>query len=315
MKYLGLIVTNNLSWTEHAKTRSAKSLKAFFSLKRNLANSSTISTKKNGYRGSVVPIISYASSLWKPSKSELAITEKVQHRASILILGTNKLSYKSRLQILHLLPLSLYHEKHVVLLFARIINSKTDIDWEKYVQIIDTGITRSHAIPSYTSKCFRLKKCESDFWQRACSLSNKFNRHLNQDVIQSTQCKEELTTIYWRIFTAKFNENLPCTWRLCCDSTNCINTAKLNFYETQKTESDREAIPLELILNPSLLFLLLLFRCLKQCLRSIDTQHLHTLHIKRKISSSSFNRVCAVAVSVLAPWTCLNVLASHLLFL
>ena len=53
MKDLGLIVTNNLSWTEHAKTRSAKSLKAFFSLKRNLANSSTISTKKNAYRGYV----------------------------------------------------------------------------------------------------------------------------------------------------------------------------------------------------------------------------------------------------------------------
>ena len=180
-----------------------------------------------------MPIISYASSLWKPSKSELALTEKVQHRASIWILGTNKLSYKSRLQRLHLLPLSLYHEMHVVLLFARIINSKTDIDWEKYVQIIDTGITRSHAIPFYTSKCFQLKKCESDFWQRACSLSNINNRHLNQDVIKSTQCKEELTTIYWRYFTAKFNENLPCTWRLCCDCTNCINTAKLNFYETQ----------------------------------------------------------------------------------
>ena len=85
MKDLGIIVTNNLSWTEHAKTRSAKSLKAFFSLKRNLANSSTISTKKNAYRGYVVPIISYASSLWKPSKSELALSEKVQHRASIWI--------------------------------------------------------------------------------------------------------------------------------------------------------------------------------------------------------------------------------------
>ena len=164
MKDLGLIVTNDLSLTEHAKTRSAKSLKAFFTLKRNLANSSTISTKKNAYRGYVVPIISYASSLWKPSKSKLVLTEKVQHRASIWILGTNNLSYISRLQRLHLLPLSLYHEMYVVLLFARIINSKTDIDWEKYVQIIDTGITRSHAIPFYTSKCFRLKKCESDFW-------------------------------------------------------------------------------------------------------------------------------------------------------
>ena len=108
MKDLELIVTNNLSWTEHAKTRSAKSLKTFFSLKINLAISSTISTKKNSYRGYVVPIISYASSLWKPSKSELALTEKVQHRASVWILGTNKLSYKSRLQRLHLLPLSLY---------------------------------------------------------------------------------------------------------------------------------------------------------------------------------------------------------------
>ena len=178
-------------------------------------------------------IISYASSLWKTSKSELALTEKVQHRASIWILGTNKLSYKSRLQRLHLLPLSLYPEMHVVLLFARIINSKTDIDWEKYVQIIDTGITRSHAIPFYTSKSFQLKKFESDFWQRACSLSNIFNRNLNQDVIKSTQCKEELTFIYWRYFTAKLNENLACTWRLCCDCTNCINTAKLKFYETQ----------------------------------------------------------------------------------
>ena len=118
MKDLGLIITSTLSWTENATNRSAKALKTLCSVKRNISKITTNAMKLKSYKSYVAPIVSYGSSLWKPSKRDLKIFESVQNKATAWILSPTQ-EYKDRLISLHILPLSLYHELHIPLLLHK----------------------------------------------------------------------------------------------------------------------------------------------------------------------------------------------------
>ena len=125
IKDLGLFVTDSLNWTLHAKKRTEKALNAFFLLKRNLGKTN-FSIRKSAYVCYVVPIVSYGAALWKPSNGDLTLLESVQRKARSWIFQTSNsvLSYKEKLQKINILPLSLYQELHVVLLFAKMYREK-----------------------------------------------------------------------------------------------------------------------------------------------------------------------------------------------
>ena len=77
-KDLGIIVSNDLTWTANAKKRCEKAIKVFFTKKRNIDNGTSWVAKKNRYRSYIVPIISYGAVLWKISKSELRMIDNLQ---------------------------------------------------------------------------------------------------------------------------------------------------------------------------------------------------------------------------------------------
>ena len=64
LKDLGMIMSKNLNWTSHANNRASKALKALYCIKRNLSPATTMNNRKNAYKSYVVPIVSYASSVW-----------------------------------------------------------------------------------------------------------------------------------------------------------------------------------------------------------------------------------------------------------
>ena len=81
MKDLGIIVSENLTWSTHVRKRAQIALTALFTLKRNLAITTSFK-RKSAYFSYVVPIVSYGSSLWLPSKGDLRIVEKsIQRKA------------------------------------------------------------------------------------------------------------------------------------------------------------------------------------------------------------------------------------------
>ena len=81
----------------------------------------------------------------------------------------------------------------------------------------------------YESKQFRLQKSESDFFLRACNITNALNEHLKFDIMEHENIKEQIKNVFWRYFKEKFNENYPCSWRIDCRCMNCKNIRKLNF--------------------------------------------------------------------------------------
>ena len=86
-KDLGVIMTKNISWNENIKRRTGKAWRAFFNLKRNISCYANLETKLNAYVGYVVPVISYASQVWYPSKTEMREIERVQQKDKKLLHG------------------------------------------------------------------------------------------------------------------------------------------------------------------------------------------------------------------------------------
>ena len=180
-KHLGIMISNDLIWTAQTERKCEKTMKAFFTIKRNIANGTPWTTRKNLYRSYIVPILSYVSVLWKPSKTELKSIESIQMKARNWILGTGQLEYKERLGRINLLPLALYHEMHVLLLFSQTVLNTFDLEWQKFVQL-EKGKTRIKEIGVFKiRKCFK-QKLASDFWMRTVYLANLFGNGFGTNV-------------------------------------------------------------------------------------------------------------------------------------
>ena len=130
-----IMISNDITWTAQTEWRCEKTIKAIFTIKRNIADGTPWTTRNNLYRSYIVPIVSYGAVLWKPSKTDLKSNEWIQMKASKRILGTGQLEYKERLRRINLLPLALYYKMHVLLLFIQSVLNTYDLEWRKFVQL------------------------------------------------------------------------------------------------------------------------------------------------------------------------------------
>ena len=97
-KDLGIIVTENLSWNDHAEERCKKATGAFFQIKKNLSLKTSQFLKLSAYCGYVMPILSYGSEVLLLNNAATKMIESVQRRATAWILLDAKSSYKKRLE-------------------------------------------------------------------------------------------------------------------------------------------------------------------------------------------------------------------------
>ena len=101
-KDLGVIMTNDLTWTKHVNETVHKANKVLGLLKH------TVGSKKKDifsifYKSLVRPILEYASLVWSPHLAkDIHEIEKVQRRASRITLGQRKqeMAYEDRCKIL-----------------------------------------------------------------------------------------------------------------------------------------------------------------------------------------------------------------------
>ena len=153
--------------------------------------------------------------------------ESFQMKASKWILGTSQLEYKERLRRNTLLPLALYHEMHVLLLFIQFVLNTYDLDWEKFVQL-EEGKTRMKEIRVFKTRKYFKQKQASDFWMRAVYLANLFGNYFGTNVYE-LQSPKTISYVYFMYFEKSFDPGSVCTWRLSCLCTDCRNIRKLDF--------------------------------------------------------------------------------------
>ena len=123
-------------------------------------------------------------------------------------------SYKDKLVKLNIFPLSLYQDLHVGLLFAKLLAGKVDIDWSSHIRITDVGNRRAQMARNFICQQMHLKKCESDFWFRACRLADLYNEYFKCDILFDPECKNRLLGKYTKFFETRYNESDTCTLRI-----------------------------------------------------------------------------------------------------
>ena len=229
-KDLGIQITNNLNWSAHAKIRAQKAIGCLFLIKRNISKSASLKMKLNSYCGYITPIVSYGSPIWKANKCELKIIEDVQRKATRSILSCNNINYKDGLIRLNLLPLSLYHEMQDILLLHKIINDQYNFHWRQFVQFKEsTAPTRRSTKNNLAHKNYHYEKSKSNFWHRTPILANKILQTQEEEdlfAMKYERLKSSLKNVFWIYFISKYEESVPCTWRInCCNS--CVNSKKL----------------------------------------------------------------------------------------
>ena len=140
MKDLGVVISSFLSWHSHVISIVAKCNKVLGFLRRNTPNSLGIDLRRALYLSLVRSTLCYGSQVWAPQSStrDLLLLERVQRRASKYILAPGgacfaDLSYRDRLIILDLIPVSYWFEYLDLVFFYKCRNGLFNFDIFKYV--------------------------------------------------------------------------------------------------------------------------------------------------------------------------------------
>ena len=161
----------------------------------------------------------YCSPLWRPYLiQDILLLEKVQCRATKIILNDYTSDYKSRLIKLQLLPLMYVYELSDILFFIKSIKSPNNsFDILNYVSF-SRGATRS----SGTKLCHRVTdNCISlnSYFYRIPKLWNAFPE-IDLTLSLNT-IKKKLKTYLWNHFVHNFDPNNTCTLHFVCPCYNC----------------------------------------------------------------------------------------------
>ena len=118
---LGVIMSKDLSWSNHYDYISAKAYKTLGLIRCSFHHTSSIPTKRALYMSIIRPQILYGSQIWHPHLiKDITKTENIQRRASKFILNDFLSDYKSCLPSLHILPLMLSMELNDIILMVDI---------------------------------------------------------------------------------------------------------------------------------------------------------------------------------------------------
>ena len=177
-KYLGVTISDKLSWNDHVDATTKKANTSLSFLRRNLASLPT-QTKAQCYKTLVRPILEYASPVWDPyTSSNIDQLERVQRRAARFVVGDYKTTSSTSQMIRDLEWPSLQQrrEDSKVVLMYRIMYALVDIPATAYLRPI-SSTTRGHALRLAIPFC-RTDVYRHSFFPSGIRLWNQLPEHL-----------------------------------------------------------------------------------------------------------------------------------------
>jgi hypothetical protein len=172
----------------------------------------------------IVPTITYSSVVWLASKTDMRAIEAVQRRCSKWVLNYADMSYKERFFKLNLLPLSLNLQIIDLLTLSKIVNSSYDFDWSPHLRFYrgNQYSTRSSSRQIFEVDAVIKERFRQNFWYRTSRLANFLPS--DTDFLNITGLKQRLLKLFWSYFTRRYDEDIPCSWRIGCTCTRCRET-------------------------------------------------------------------------------------------
>ena len=230
---LGLLLSYDLSWSNHYQRISAKAYKYFGLLRRIFKNCQSISAKKLLYITLVRSQLTYGSQLWNPYLiRDIVSLERIQRRATKFILNDYISDYKSRLLKLGLLPLMYVLDFYDIMFFCKALNH-TSIHFNilDFVQFNHNNYnTRSSSTNKLQYVYSSNNYLRNFYFTRLPRLWNclppiDLNRPLSS--IKST-----IYNYLWQHFKEHFDSMNPCTFHFCCPCTICHSSIHSSKFST-----------------------------------------------------------------------------------
>jgi hypothetical protein len=124
---LGVVVSNDHTWSLHIASCTAKANRLLGFLRRNCSQMTDTRCRRLLYLSLVRSHLSYASEIWAPQASsrDRAILEGVQKRVTKFVLQNYELSYLERLWKFNLLPISYWLEIKDLIFFSNANKAST----------------------------------------------------------------------------------------------------------------------------------------------------------------------------------------------
>ena len=162
-KYLGVNMSNNLSWNHHIDTTAKKANSTLGFLRRNLRISNE-EVKATAYKSLVRPNLEYCSTIWNPHTKDLTYKlEMVQRRAARYVTNRyhNTSSVTSMLDHLQWESLESRRTKAQLTMFYKITNDLVDIPADQYLIPSKTNTRSCH------SKKFRQPTTSTSYYKNS----------------------------------------------------------------------------------------------------------------------------------------------------
>lgn len=194
-RYLGIHITNTLSWKLHIEHIASKANKTLGYLRRNFTLAPS-SLKSLLYMTYVRPQMEYASSIWDPGQVSLTqVLETVQNRATRFILGNyhRTSSVTQMKKSLNLLPLATRRKHFRICLFHKIFYSNFQLRsrWIQPAPFISHRRDHQHKV---TVPHCNTVTCAQSYFPLTSKEWNSLPASLTS-ITDSTQFRRILTTL------------------------------------------------------------------------------------------------------------------------
>ena len=225
-KDLGVWVSSNLTSDKQVTEQCAKANKLLGFVRRDSRYIQSTQTRRTLYLSIVRCHLGYATQVWSPqSIGLLKRVENVQRRATKLILKLPfrcDVTYKTRLQLTNLLPISYWHEFLDIVFFYKAVNNLVFIDSEALPatrqSTRSTRSSSSNAI-TYIPKRSRTVTYQRSFFIRACRTWNVLPAELRTSHISLASFKRSLLQYYNKALDLYDVDDIR-TWRTICPRCN-----------------------------------------------------------------------------------------------
>ena len=217
---LGILLSDNLSWSNHYSIIVSKALKILGLLRRSFSTSTPVRVKRLLYLTLVRSQLLYCSILWRPRLiRDIMILERVQRRATKWILGDYTTNYKDRLISLQMLPLMITYEINDILFFLKSLSTpSTAFDIRQFITFSTNPYRNSNllhvACSNNTSRHF--------YFSRLPRLWNSLP--IKSDLLKYSTDKAKiiLNRFFINYFVNNFDPSVTCSFHFCCPCYNCV---------------------------------------------------------------------------------------------
>jgi hypothetical protein len=223
---LGIIIQDNLLWDEHINNMIKRANRNLWFIKRSIGIHATSDAKKTLYVALVRSILEYGTIIWTPiSKQNLRHIESIQRKATKLICRNYYISYKERLALTNLLPLSFRRETLDLNFFKK---GRAGIFGQDIKMICNIKQDRQNRRLDPNNSLVKTTKVKSEtyahyFTNRIIRSWNSLPHEVRDMPFNRTSSvfRNRIKQIYINKLTNTFNVDNDCTWVTRCRCSKC----------------------------------------------------------------------------------------------